>query len=304
MKKLLMAIAAVLTILAATPHATASPITYTFSGASVTFGAAGTDTITGSFAYDSSVPTQQLSNVNITVAGPVYPSVSSVSYCTPCAPPNNVYFGPPGDILDYIVAFGSNLNGSAAPLTYASFYNNSTPSVGPFQTYTVSGSALPTVGNGSGAQTITEDFPDNGSQYSFVLSGSSNEPTYLSFFDTSPDTNNVELSVVITPLYPEQVQNTYACSILNPCDVFTELVNTLVLNQCNSSVWGSCEVTATAIAGIRGQPITIEANDNLPPGAQLATPLPAALPLFAIGLGGLGLLGWRRKRANTSALAA
>jgi Bacterial regulatory proteins, luxR family len=26
------------------------------------------------------------------------------------------------------------------------------------------------------------------------------------------------------------------------------------------------------------------------------TPLPAALPLFATGIGGLGLLGWRRKR--------
>ena len=30
--------------------------------------------------------------------------------------------------------------------------------------------------------------------------------------------------------------------------------------------------------------------------AAPATPLPAALPLFATGLGGLGLLGWRRKR--------
>jgi hypothetical protein len=29
---------------------------------------------------------------------------------------------------------------------------------------------------------------------------------------------------------------------------------------------------------------------------NLTTPLPAALPLFAAGLGGLGLLGWRRKR--------
>ena len=29
---------------------------------------------------------------------------------------------------------------------------------------------------------------------------------------------------------------------------------------------------------------------------QSAAPLPAALPLFASGLGGLGLLGWRRKR--------
>jgi hypothetical protein len=27
-----------------------------------------------------------------------------------------------------------------------------------------------------------------------------------------------------------------------------------------------------------------------------ATPIPATLPLFATGLGGLGLLGWRRKR--------
>jgi hypothetical protein len=32
------------------------------------------------------------------------------------------------------------------------------------------------------------------------------------------------------------------------------------------------------------------------------TPLPAALPLFATGLGGLGLLGWRRKR-KTQAIA-
>jgi hypothetical protein len=30
--------------------------------------------------------------------------------------------------------------------------------------------------------------------------------------------------------------------------------------------------------------------------AATATPLPAALPLFATGLGGLGLLGWRRRR--------
>jgi len=31
------------------------------------------------------------------------------------------------------------------------------------------------------------------------------------------------------------------------------------------------------------------------------TPLPAALPLFAAGLGGLGLLGWRRKRKTIAA---
>lgn len=35
-----------------------------------------------------------------------------------------------------------------------------------------------------------------------------------------------------------------------------------------------------------------------------ATPVPAALPLFAGGLGALGLLGWRRKRKNGAPSAA
>jgi hypothetical protein len=35
-----------------------------------------------------------------------------------------------------------------------------------------------------------------------------------------------------------------------------------------------------------------------------ATPIPAALPLFATGLGALGLFGWRRKRKYAAALAA
>jgi hypothetical protein len=33
------------------------------------------------------------------------------------------------------------------------------------------------------------------------------------------------------------------------------------------------------------------------------TPLPAALPLFATGLGALGLFGWSRKRTNNAAIA-
>jgi len=34
------------------------------------------------------------------------------------------------------------------------------------------------------------------------------------------------------------------------------------------------------------------------------TPIPGALPLFASGLGGLGLLGWRRKRKTAARAAA
>jgi uncharacterized protein (TIGR03118 family) len=48
--------------------------------------------------------------------------------------------------------------------------------------------------------------------------------------------------------------------------------------------------------------INMEA-DGLFGAINPATPLPAALPLFATGLGALGLLGWRRKRkARTSLL--
>jgi hypothetical protein len=42
-------------------------------------------------------------------------------------------------------------------------------------------------------------------------------------------------------------------------------------------------------------------NEALPADLQAATPLPAALPLFATGLGALGLLGWRTKRKTSLA---
>jgi hypothetical protein len=40
------------------------------------------------------------------------------------------------------------------------------------------------------------------------------------------------------------------------------------------------------------------------PSVVSGTPLPAALPLFASGLGALGMLGWRRKRKGAAAIAA
>jgi hypothetical protein len=38
--------------------------------------------------------------------------------------------------------------------------------------------------------------------------------------------------------------------------------------------------------------------------SPVITPLPAALPLFATGIGAMGLLGWRRKRKNAGVIAA
>ena len=63
---------------------------------------------------------------------------------------------------------------------------------------------------------------------------------------------------------------------------WSELLETCIGNNCDeTTVTFSVSGTATAL-----------------------TPIPTALPLFATGIGCLGLLGWRRKRKNTAAIAA
>ena len=46
---------------------------------------------------------------------------------------------------------------------------------------------------------------------------------------------------------------------------------------------------------------SLDITYNFDPSTPAETPLPAALPLFATGLGALGLLGWRRKRKAAAA---
>jgi len=69
-----------------------------------------------------------------------------------------------------------------------------------------------------------------------------------------------------------------------------------------NAAWAwSVDISGPGVAGEfyseRGNTFT---NDSGPYLMQISgdvvTPLPAALPLFAGGLGALGLLGWRRKR--------
>ena len=63
--------------------------------------------------------------------------------------------------------------------------------------------------------------------------------------------------------------------------------------------------TAAAASGETFNVLYSAASDNVSiRGVAFApdeTPLPAALPLFATGLGALGLLGWRRKRKAQAA---
>ena len=50
--------------------------------------------------------------------------------------------------------------------------------------------------------------------------------------------------------------------------------------------------------------VSLTLTTDLTPNPLSSTPLPAALPLLATGLGALGLFGWRRKRKNTAAVVA
>jgi len=54
-----------------------------------------------------------------------------------------------------------------------------------------------------------------------------------------------------------------------------------------------------ATGDLLSQELNVPVNPPQPP--EFVTPLPAALPLFATGLGALGLLGWRRKRKAQAA---
>jgi hypothetical protein len=104
----------------------------------------------------------------------------------------------------------------------------------------------------------------------------------------------------VAPYYDLTVQTPFVntgCTPLSSCHDTLQLVistspSLLVTDQGGLIVSGS--------AGLRDAGITI----NLVAGELSPVPLPAALPLFATGLGVLGLFAWRRKRNNTAVAIA
>ena len=80
-------------------------------------------------------------------------------------------------------------------------------------------------------------------------------------------------------------------------------------NYSGCTTFGTCSDVYSLMDGSGGL-LTLAAYNNDNPSLMIgavvesaATPLPAALPLFAGGLGAMGLLGWRRKR-KAAAIAA
>ena len=80
-----------------------------------------------------------------------------------------------------------------------------------------------------------------------------------------------------------------------PLSELVPLGATQLLLGINDDVFGSVVVDDELVPDNTGSlNISVVVSDTS------ATPLPAALPLFAAGLGALGLLGWRRKRKQAA----
>lgn len=81
----------------------------------------------------------------------------------------------------------------------------------------------------------------------------------------------------------------------------TALAQQYVTNVGVGGLWFCPGCTVTLLSLARDQNL---GTGNSGGGGNQETPLPAALPLFATGLGALGLFGWRKKRKSATAPAA
>ena len=119
-------------------------------------------------------------------------------------------------------------------------------------------------------------------------------PVFPPFNGYVPSTNGTDVYSnydVTTPISTLTADQTNATSIFN--DLGTGILYgsvALSLADNGTQIKNPLDSAAlTAIAGAEGKSFAIG-------GTLTTTPLPAGLPIFATGLGGLGLLGWLRKR--------
>ncbi len=124
---------------------------------------------------------------------------------------------------------------------------------------------------------------------------------YLDEGGPATPTFSLQLSVM-GPTIPSAVTSlALPVTPYNLADFATDLA-TPVFGETSFGYMGGFVSGPPPLTGPPPTPTNVLGNINSVSSA--ATPLPAALPLFATGLGALGLFGWRRKRKPSAAIAA
>jgi hypothetical protein len=149
------------------------------------------------------------------------------------------------------------------------------------------GTASATVSEGTAATgPITHNFAGQ-----FLTSGPLIAPTSGTIAFTEAGGGGVIISDILTFSYTGGGAGGFASltgsfvSDLEPGGSLVAPVGAILISEGTPFTFNNTNITASAVSDLE------------------VVPLPAALPLFATGLGVLGLLGWSRKRKNAAAIA-
>lgn len=127
--------------------------------------------------------------------------------------------------------------------------------------------------------------------------------TDIAYFDAQGANNGFRSASLRLPLISTALLSTAIPSSIDFADVNTGNPSTSFLFNLQYTYVGPDGSGQT----VNGGPINFGASfDSLtvtPAGSVSTVPLPAALPLFAAGLGGLGAIGWRGRRRGRRATA-
>jgi hypothetical protein len=157
-------------------------------------------------------------------------------------------------------------------------------------------------GLGPGSGTINFDIaasllygPGSGAPPNFLnptLNPTSGTPSMISVTLASGQSINFSSTITVTPATLGPI-TTGLGGYIGP-GTFAALVTSLSSVSISSSGTGGISLSLSTIDAAEID-VTYDFTTT-----SIATPIPAALPLFATGLGALGLLGWRRKRKTTA----